>query len=561
MGKIIRESREAKTPTAEMSEQDQGSIVSFSIGVALCALSATFSVIGMNLQKLAHQRNENLPEAQRVSYVRSYTWWIGMSGVIFGAVLDFVSLAFAPQTVVAAFGSSTLVINSWTAPFILKEELGREELGATFLITCGATIVVINASHTTSDETLSQLIERFKTSAFVVYICTVLLIAACLGATYRECEKRQGKKAAGTRYSKRLHAVSITALSGIIGAQSLLFAKAFMLILKQTFIGKERSPFLSWETYIIILVTIACVLSQTHALNTSLARFDAVLVLPIFQVFWIISGVVGAGVFYSEFNAMRTAQMVMLVLGFAIIAYGIYMLGLLHISFKRRRVLETPVEVSRIPTAERFTGMIMGFRGLPILDDRWYQVYEETRTERAHSADLGYIQRQLYGSSITYDAFQRPGQTPGPPIRPPQKPAPNPGAVRFSESHASSLPAPSFLAKLTDPTANRTFGVPKPPSSSTPSSSSVSSTLQLAHTKASTVSSSITAPLIANEVPTATSDEDQSPGGGSHQAANSYQQIPAPEPSPSRVVPDAENQPPFSLFAPNSSSSSASGFE
>eukprot|EP00299_Pterocystis_sp_00344_P016119 c8074_g1_i5.p1 GENE.c8074_g1_i5~~c8074_g1_i5.p1 ORF type:complete len:376 (+),score=92.13 c8074_g1_i5:35-1162(+) len=261
--------------------------VSFSIGVALCALSALCSVLGVNIQKKSHMKNEKLPPEKRQPYVKSPLWWMGMAGVVLGAIFDFASLGFAPQTVVAAFGSATLVINSWTAPFLLGESLERIELAVTFLITCGATMVVMNASHTSKSESLDVIIDRMKESRFIGYMIVIILGCIILGVCFRisEANKKfltapENNNKPRKKYSRRLHVVSITALSGVMGAQSLLFAKAVMLILRQSFQSGKASLFAKFETYVILGAMLTCVFGQTHALNAALARFDAVLVLP-----------------------------------------------------------------------------------------------------------------------------------------------------------------------------------------------------------------------------------------------------------------------------------------
>jgi hypothetical protein len=84
-------------------------------------------------------------------------------------------------------------------------------------------------------------------------------------------------------FFKGIHPISIAALSGILGAQSLLFAKAVALILLSLATG-DRSVMSQLDTYLILLAMIFFVASQTHTLNASLQRFESVFVLPVFQV-------------------------------------------------------------------------------------------------------------------------------------------------------------------------------------------------------------------------------------------------------------------------------------
>jgi hypothetical protein len=93
------------------------------------------------------------------------------------------------------------------------------------------------------------------------------------------------------------------------------------------------------------------------------------------QVFWIIFGVIGAGVFYHEFAAMRVNQAVLLNLGFMLIAYGIYMLAHLHMkSHKSNLEKRNSVLSHRRSVIDEFARGITAHRGMPLLDSVWYDV-------------------------------------------------------------------------------------------------------------------------------------------------------------------------------------------
>eukprot|EP00300_Choanocystis_sp_HF-7_P008271 c15823_g1_i2.p1 GENE.c15823_g1_i2~~c15823_g1_i2.p1 ORF type:complete len:200 (+),score=22.53 c15823_g1_i2:42-641(+) len=161
----------------------------FVIGVSLCFASACLSVFGVNLQKLIHLKNEAKPERERVPYYRQWKWWCAYLLVILGALFDFASLGFAPQMVVAAFGSFTLVINTWTAPLVLKETITKSELLATFLIFGGAFLAVVNAPLTRHSYGLDDLIDLLKTTQFVIYMAGVMCIGTVLVVTFHHANR------------------------------------------------------------------------------------------------------------------------------------------------------------------------------------------------------------------------------------------------------------------------------------------------------------------------------------------------------------------------------------
>eukprot|EP00298_Acanthocystis_sp_HF-20_P023213 c31761_g1_i1.p1 GENE.c31761_g1_i1~~c31761_g1_i1.p1 ORF type:complete len:164 (+),score=63.14 c31761_g1_i1:40-531(+) len=160
-----------------MSDSDSSDSLYFLVGITLCLLSAFSSVIGVNLQKKAHNKRASIVvigDEKKKSLLRDPLWWFGLSLVVLGALLDFASMGFAPQTVVAAFGAATLVINTWTAPFFLKETLTKKAFGATLMISCGAILVVVNASNHSSELSLNQVYARFSSQDFTIYIIGVM---------------------------------------------------------------------------------------------------------------------------------------------------------------------------------------------------------------------------------------------------------------------------------------------------------------------------------------------------------------------------------------------------
>eukprot|EP00298_Acanthocystis_sp_HF-20_P010311 c18794_g1_i3.p1 GENE.c18794_g1_i3~~c18794_g1_i3.p1 ORF type:complete len:408 (+),score=156.08 c18794_g1_i3:81-1304(+) len=310
------------------------SSLSYLIGVGLCTLSAVCSVIGVNVQKTVHNTKAKRANHSKKSFAKEPLWWFGFFLISVGALFDFLSMGFAPQTVVSAMGSMTLVINTWTAPLFLKEKLTKKVLGATVVIMCGAVLVVINASNSYQEHSVDDLLDRFKSWIFFAYAGFVIWVVSCLLGLFLICERSVAKH--NLAFSERMHSMSIASLSGILGAQSLLFAKAFMTALVFSIENHDAAPFLRWETYFVIFGTVGCVYIQTYTLNIALARFDTLFVYPIFQVCWTLGGVLGAGVFYQEFSGMKDDNITQMTLGFLVLITGICFFSKFHKGTKKR---------------------------------------------------------------------------------------------------------------------------------------------------------------------------------------------------------------------------------
>jgi hypothetical protein len=72
----------------------------------------------------------------------------------------------------------------------------------------------------------------------------------------------------------KIHPLAISALSGTLGAQSLLFAKGVSIVLRGVYDPGPDSEggkaFTRYLTYIMLVAMVFCIVSQTHTLNMAL---------------------------------------------------------------------------------------------------------------------------------------------------------------------------------------------------------------------------------------------------------------------------------------------------
>ena len=143
-------------------------------GATLSIVSSVISNIGVNLQKRVHVRNENIPPAKRVPYTKQPAWWVGLGGVIFGAVGDFIALGLASQAVCTALGgATTLWANILIARFWLNEELSWWDVSGVFLIVVGAVIIAVETPASEEEYKLEQLTAMSRRFAFKVRVSAV----------------------------------------------------------------------------------------------------------------------------------------------------------------------------------------------------------------------------------------------------------------------------------------------------------------------------------------------------------------------------------------------------
>ena len=312
------------------------------IGVLLASLSSIISNIGLTLQKLSHKKNLKLgilkAEEHKNNYYKDPIWFTGLILIIIGSVADLSALGFAAQSVIAPLGSLTLVSNVLLAPLILNENLDNRDIISTLSIVFGSGLAVAFASHDDQSYTISQLFAFYTYNRFIIY-CIFIIIIILIMLYYIDYIE----KLPDSLYSlyRTQHRFLYSSLSGIIGAQSVLFAKSFAELMSILIRLKDASIFTYFQTYIVIIMMVACILLQIKYMNSALLRFDSVTVVPIFQSFWILVSVIAGLVFFGEGADFTVTQALMFPLGVFITIGGIYFLSLRETSNEERNINES----------------------------------------------------------------------------------------------------------------------------------------------------------------------------------------------------------------------------
>lgn len=296
------------------------------LGVILATLASFISNLGLNLQKLLHLRNQNRPVEVRDSYHKFPLWWIGLLMIVFGAIADFAALTFAPQSLIAPLGSLTLVSNIILSPIILKEIITTRDIIATLTIVAGCIMSVAFASHEDIVYTLDQLFSFYLRWPFIIYATIVISFMVVTLSFIKHFESIEHDPIRYTPEKEMWHRITYPALSGTIGAQSVLFAKCLIEMIVNAF--QKRGMFLvHWQAYLVIFALVACIVFQIKWLNDGLLRFDATFEVPIFQAFWVLLSVISGLIFYNEYRSMTTLQLALFFVGVAITISGVILLS------------------------------------------------------------------------------------------------------------------------------------------------------------------------------------------------------------------------------------------
>lgn len=253
--------------------------------------------------------------------VKQPLWMLGFGLVCLGSLLDFVAFGMAPQTLLAPLAALSLVWNMLIAPIFHKEKVTKQNIVATAIIFFGVTLTVIFAGHSTPSYELEDLIRLYQQPAMYAYI---ILIVCFIGGLFTFC-----------RYIERthnfeeglFHIICYGGIAGTFGGQSVLLAKSTVELLKSAIWGDAGVyMFTQFTSYVIAAGMGACLFFQVHFLNGGLARFDALVVIPVYQSFWILTSVLGGIMYFEEYVNMTRTQMLMFTIGGCVTILGIIVL-------------------------------------------------------------------------------------------------------------------------------------------------------------------------------------------------------------------------------------------
>jgi hypothetical protein len=155
----------------------------------------------------------------------------------------------------------------------------------------------------------------------------------------------------GNRTLSVVHMLGYAGAAGVTGGQSILFAKAAMELCKAAASGVPGIG-RSGETYVIVTGLVLCLLVQITYLNGGLMYHNSLTVVPVYQAFWIVSGVLGGLVYFDEIKGFSALQLGMFCLGIFITIGGVAFLAVLahshHQQPKKRAAAEVEADMDEL---------------------------------------------------------------------------------------------------------------------------------------------------------------------------------------------------------------------
>ncbi|XP_061375704.1 probable magnesium transporter NIPA8 [Gastrolobium bilobum] len=291
--------------------------------------------VGTNLLKLGHNERERdsvlgsdganvkLPLKPIIHF---QTWRVGMIFFFLGNCLNFISFGYAAQSLLAALGSVQFVSNIAFAYFVLNKLVTIKVLVATTFIVLGNVFLVAFGNHQSPVYTPEQLAEKYTNGAFLLYLTVLILVIALHHAIYRRGELLLALSGHELRpYWHLLLPFSYAIVSGAVGSCSVLFAKSLSNLLR--LVMSNGYQLHSWFTYSMLLLFLSTAGFWMTRLNEGLSLFDAILIVPMFQIAWTFFSICTGIIYFQEYQVFDALRTTMFILGMTCVFIGISLLA------------------------------------------------------------------------------------------------------------------------------------------------------------------------------------------------------------------------------------------
>ncbi|KAF7819323.1 putative magnesium transporter NIPA8 [Senna tora] len=290
---------------------------------------------GTNLLKLGHNERERHSvlgtdgangKLTPKPIIYFQTWRVGIVFFFLGNCLNFISFGYAAQSLLAALGSVQFVSNIAFAYFVLNKMVTVKVLVATAFIVLGNVFLVAFGNHQSPVYTPEQLAEKYSNVAFLLYLLVLILVVAVHHYLYRRGEHFLTQSGQDLRpYWHMLLPFSYAVVSGAVGSCSVLFAKSLSNLLRLAMSSGYQLH--SWFTYSMLLLFLSTAGFWMARLNEGLSLFDAILIVPMFQIVWTFFSICTGFIYFQEYQVFDALRTTMFVLGMLCVFIGISLLA------------------------------------------------------------------------------------------------------------------------------------------------------------------------------------------------------------------------------------------
>ncbi|GKZ74369.1 hypothetical protein AnigIFM60653_008061 [Aspergillus niger] len=255
--------------------------------------------------------------------------------VAVGEIANFAAYAFAPAILVTPLGALSVLIGAVLGSYFLKERLGTlGKLGCAMCL-LGSVVIVLHAPPDKPVERIDEILGYALQPGFLIYCLAVAIFSTVM--IYRVAPV----------YGRKNPLIYISICS-TVGSVSVMSIKAFGIAVKLTLGGNNQ--FTQASTYVFMIVTGFCILTQMNYINKALNQFSTSIVNPLYYVTFTTATLCASFILFKGFNTTDAVNTISLLCGFLIIFSGVYLLNLSRHDPDGRQMLNAKLDDEGIPT-------------------------------------------------------------------------------------------------------------------------------------------------------------------------------------------------------------------
>ena len=326
-----------------MSELEPNYDQNQALGALIQIVGSSISIIGLNAQKWAMDEQAKMDEAERARCCSSWRWTLAFLVFTGGQIVQTAAYAYGSQSLVSAMSNLSLVTNAFIATLFFGEPFTMRpihsglrvfegwDLGAVLVLIIGTLLAGLYAPvppETKFD--LQTLTDLFLQVHFLLWLgATVLLLIFSLmwWIAYIEplLSASEADKQPQNASAVRSGGLVFSFASAAVGSISVTLSKIVVLLVRESLEGKNQ--FTSAGAYIFLVAFIACAILSLMVLNAGLARFEAVIVIPVYYVLSTIMIIISGELLYNSYENFTPSTAVIFTVGILLSLWGVYLLS------------------------------------------------------------------------------------------------------------------------------------------------------------------------------------------------------------------------------------------
>lgn len=250
--------------------------------------------------------------------------------------MSFGAFKFAAQSLLSGLGSVQFLSQVFFSRFILHEKIEKYAYAGVALIITGCVFIVVFGAHGSKNYRPEELAALYGRSEYVCYLLGAGFLACVVSLCYSSMKQRIMRDrglgrfdiAKSTIRERQILAMFFSIKSALFGTQAVVLAKSLSMLLIQALHPNPAysNPLFSYQTYFIILGFIAAATYWVTRLNHGLRLFEALYLIPMMQICWILFSTVAGGIYYEEFIGFGRKEYGAYAVGFVCVLVGVAML-------------------------------------------------------------------------------------------------------------------------------------------------------------------------------------------------------------------------------------------